>query len=189
MNSTELNPQKQLDLIEQTITKTKENLSRHSYDFLFWGWLTSLTALINFFGLNFTPIAEKNYLIWAITPLLGGIFIVFRYSKTIAQQKTHLEYFLQHPWMVIGGVFILFTLSIFFINIISPWTFFPVIAGIGALVSGFTLRFAYLNFGGMLLICFPFISLLVNNEWNMLLYAIVIFFAFVLPGYALKRAH
>ena len=94
---------------------------------------------------------------------------------------------MQQLWIVIGGVMILFSLSSFFVPI-KPLFFFPVLAGIGTLVSGLVLRFRLLIFGGVLLLLFPFIALQLSDSWNMLLYGLVVFVSFALPGYTLRKA-
>ncbi|MGY8947637.1 MAG: hypothetical protein ACKVJM_04550 [Flavobacteriales bacterium] len=45
MKTEQTTPREQLDLIQQTIAQAKENLSNHSYDFIFWGWLVSISAM------------------------------------------------------------------------------------------------------------------------------------------------
>ena len=189
MSSKHLTPEQQLNLIETTLAKTRENLSHYSFDFLFWGWLIFCTALLNFIGLNYTELGVKSYFIWGINPLLGGLFVAIYHSKQsrVKTNKTHFEFFMQQLWIVIGSVMILFSLSSFFVPI-KPLFFFPVLAGIGTLVSGLVLRFRLLIFGGVLLLLFPFIALQLSDSWNMLLYGLVVFVSFALPGYALRKA-
>ena len=189
MSSKQLTPEQQLNLIETTLAKTRENLSHYSFDFLFWGWLIFCTALLNFIGLNYTELGVKSYFIWGVSPLLGCLFVANYHSKQsrVKTNKTHFEFFMQELWIVIGSVMILFSLSSFFIPI-KPLFFFPVLAGIGTLVSGLVLRFRLLIFGGVLLLLFPFIVLQLSDSWNMLLYGLVVFVSFALPGYALRKA-
>lgn len=187
MKTTELSPQEQIQLIEKTIYQAKDNLKRYSFEYLFWGWLTSLTALVNFIGLNYTSFGEYSYFVWVITPLSGWVYLVFHYRKVVreARQKTHIEYFLQQLWIVLGGVMLFFSGLSFFLSL-SPLFFFPVLTGVGTLVSGKVLRFRLLILGGALLLLFPLIIQFVASQWHMLFYGVAILVAFVLPGYALK---
>ena len=189
MADTSLSPQKQLQLIEKTIDKAKENLCNYSFDFLFWGWLVFLTASLNFIGLKFTPFEQYSYLIWAITPLMGGIHIANHHRKRAKKKRivTYLEFFLGKLWIVLGSVMILSGFFSFFINL-KPLLFIPVIAGIGTLVSGLVLRFRLLTLGGFLLFCNPFLSQLLPPSWSILLYGIIVFIAFAIPGYVLKSS-
>jgi hypothetical protein len=178
----------QLDLIEQTIAQAKENLSNHSFAFIFWGWLVSLTALLNYVLLTYSSLEDYSYFIWPITMIMGLVYII-RYYKTVektASHRTHLEYFLSRMWMVIGIVLILFSFATPFIRL-NPWFFFPLVAGIGTIVSGVVLKFNPLIIGGIVLLGFPFYCVLVEGSYLMLLYAIVIMISYLLPGYALKR--
>ena len=47
MKTEQTTPRERLDLIQQTIAQAKENLSNHSYDFIFWGWLESTRPIAN----------------------------------------------------------------------------------------------------------------------------------------------
>jgi uncharacterized membrane protein len=180
-------PKEQLDLIEKTISQAKVNLSNHSFDFIFWGWLVSLTALSNFLFLTFTSLGNKSYLIWPLSAVIGFIAIYFRYSKAaiVESHKTHIEYFIARMWMVIGSVIILLSIASPFIKI-QPWLLFPVLAGIGTLVTGVVLKFNPLSFGGIVLITFPFYSILATGSSIVLLYAVVIVVSYLIPGYLLK---
>ena len=189
MPTKQLTPEQQLNLIETTLAKTRENLSHYSFDFLFWGWLIFITATLNFIGLNMATLGPKSYFIWGISPLIGGLYVANYHRKQarIKTNKTYFEFFLQQLWIVLGSVMILFSLSSFFIPFKSLF-FFPVLAGVGTLVSGLVLRFRLLVLGGVLLLLFPFVSLFVAPSWNMLLYGLIVFVSFALPGYSLRKA-
>ena len=59
MTKNDFSPEKQLQLIEETIAQAKENLAKHSFPFVFWGWLVSLTALVNHLLLTFSSLGGK----------------------------------------------------------------------------------------------------------------------------------
>ena len=188
MKKEQSSAQEQLELIEQTIAKAKENLSNHSFAFIFWGWLVSFSAVLNYVLLEFSELGNKSYIIWPFAMAIGAGFIIL-YYKNIGNTKshqTHLEYFLSQMWMVIGGILVLFSIGIPFINI-NPWVIFPLIAGIGTLVSGFVLKFNPLILGGIVLLGFPLYSALVSGSSLLLLYAAVIIISYLIPGYALKH--
>jgi len=188
MTTSNLSPEKQLQLIQSTIAQAKENLSKHSFPFLFWGWLVSITALINFLLLSYSSFGEKSYLIWPVSMVIGAIYIVLYYRKAEKTERhlTHLEYFLSRLWMVLGAILLLFSFCITFIDL-SPWIFFPFIAGLGTVISGVVLKFTPLSLGGILGLAFPFSSANVGKETLLLLYAMVIIVAYLVPGYLLKR--
>lgn len=188
MTTNPLSPEKQLALIEKTIAQAKENLSKHSFPFLFWGWFVCLTSLLNYFLLRFSSLGDKSYLVWPISMLAGALCFVLYYRKTEKTQRhlTHLEYFLSRMWTVLGLVLLLFSIGIAFIDL-NPWFFFPFIAGLGTVISGVVLRFTPLTLGGLLLLAFPFFSSAVNGDVLLLLYAGIILVAYLIPGYLLKR--
>lgn len=188
MTTSGLSPEKQLQLIQSTIAQAKENLSKHSFPFLFWGWLVSISALINFLLLSYSSFGEKSYLIWPVSMVIGAIYIVLYYRKAEKTERhlTHLEYFLSRLWMVLGAILLLFSFCITLIDL-NPWFFFPFIAGLGTVISGVVLKFTPLSLGGILLLAFSFFSANIGKETLLLLYAMVIIVAYLVPGYLLKR--
>ena len=88
--------------------------------------------------------------------------------------------------MVLGAILLLFSFCITLIDL-NPWFFFPFIAGLGTVISGVVLKFTPLSLGGILLLAFSFFSANVGKETLLLLYAMVIIVAYLVPGYLLKR--
>ena len=70
----------------------------------------------------------------------------------------------------------------------KPLVFLSLVVGIGTVVSGVVLKFKPLILGGIVLIGFPFYSVLVSESVLLLLYATVIMISYLVPGYALKRS-
>ena len=188
MTTKHLSPEKQLQLIQKTIAQAKENLGKHSYPFIFWGWFVSLTALVNYLLLVFSSLGGKSYLIWPISIVLGAVSMAFYYRKAEKTERhlTHLEYFLSRLWIVFGLILLLFSVGIGFMDI-DPWFFFPFIAGLGTVVSGVVLKFTPLTLGGIVLLTFPFYSATVSDNSMLLLYAAAIVVSFLIPSYLLKR--
>jgi hypothetical protein len=188
MKTEQTTPREQLDLIEQAIAQAKENLSNHSYDFIFWGWLVSISAILNYVLLAYSSLGNQSYLIWPITMSIGSIGVFWYYLKREKKKshKTHLEYFLSSLWMVLGGVLILLSLATPFVDL-NPWFLFPLLVGVGTLVSGVVLKFRPLVIGGIVLLGFPFYSIFVSGSSVLLLYAAVIIVSYLVPGYLLKR--
>jgi hypothetical protein len=118
MTTKHLSPEKQLQLIEETIAQAKENLSKHSYPFIFWGWFVSLTALVNYLLLVFSSLGGKaisfgpSRLFWV---LFQSAFYYRKAEKT-ERHLTHLEYFLSRLWIVFGLILLLFTVGIGFMR-------------------------------------------------------------------------
>ena len=188
MKTEQTTPREELDLIEQAIAQAKENLSNHSYDFIFWGWLVSISAIINYVLLAYSSLGNQSYLIWPITMTIGSIGVFWYYLKREKKKshKTHLEYFLSSLWMVLGGVLILLSLATPFVDL-NPWFLFPLLLGVGTLVSGVVLKFRPLVIGGIVLLGFPFYNIFVSGSSVLLLYAAVIIVSYLVPRYLLKR--
>lgn len=188
MKTNVFDPQEQLEIISQTIAKAKENLSEHSFAFIFWGWLVSLTALFTYVLLVYSSLGNLSYLSWPITTLMGFATMLIHYRKKEKKKKhqTHIEYFLSKLWIVIGCVIIFFSFTFDFLKF-NPWFFFPIIVGIGNAVTGAVLKFKPLIFSGFVLLSFPLYSVLVSKQDLLVLYAGVVIVSYLIPGYLLKN--
>ena len=183
-------PQEQFEIISQAIAKAKENLKKHSFAFILWGWLVSLTSLLTYFLMAYSSLGNLSYLAWPITTLLGfvGMLMYYRKKEKKKKHETHIEYFLSKLWAIIGCVILFFVILMPFAEIkINPWVLFPVTVGIGTAVSGAVLKFNPLTFGGVFLLAFPVYSVLVPKESLLVLYAGVIVISYLIPGYLLKN--
>lgn len=183
-----LSPKESLDIISDAIQKTKENIKEQSFYYLVWGWLCAIAAIMNYFILNFTTF-KYPYLPWAILMPLGGI-ITMVYSIKYYKYKsyeTYLNVFLKYLWIVLGVSFIL-TVFISLILKISPTVFVLLLAGIGTLISGLTMKFKPLIWGGILFIVFSLTSIFVDDSLKLLIYAVAIIIGYLIPAYILKRS-
>jgi len=186
-NSERLNPNESLDIISDAIQKTKENIKEQSFYYLLWGWLASIAAIMNYIILNFTDFTY-HWLSWAILMPLGGI-VTMVYSIKNNKQKsyeTYLDVFLKYLWISIGVSFIL-AVFISLILKISPAIFVLLLAGIGTLISGLTMKFKPLILGGILFFVFSLTSVFVDDSFKLLIFAIAITIGYLTPAYILKR--
>jgi len=72
----------QIQLINDAINKTKENLKESSFNFIFWGLLI---AILSFFHYSFPEIVQKHVystmLYWVLIPVLGMITTIVHNVK------------------------------------------------------------------------------------------------------------
>ena len=187
-NAERLNPKESLDIISDAIQKTKENIKEQSFYYLLWGWLVPIAAIMNYLILNFS-VFKYPYLPWAILMPLGGI-ITMVYSIKYYKYKsyeTYLSVFLKYLWIVLGVSFIL----IVFISLIlkvSPTILTLLLAGIGTLISGLTMKFKPLIWGGILFFLFSLTSIFVDDSLKLLINAIAVIIGYLIPAYILKSS-
>ena len=96
--------QEQIELINDTINKTKENLKSSSFGFVLWG---TLIAMLSFFHHVFPEIVQQTrystLLYWVLIPVLGMIFTVIYNIKK--RKKTGYETHIGRALKIIWGVF------------------------------------------------------------------------------------
>ena len=183
---TELNPRESLELIAETIAKTKENFKYQSFYYLLWGWLVAGASLFQYVLINFTEF-EMNYLPWPILMFIGAIISIIysiRLGRTI-QIETYLGSFIKHLWIVLGISF--FCMLFICIKLeITPTSSVLLLAAIGTMVSGLTMKFKPLIFGGIIFAIFSIVTLYFSGSEQLVLNAIAIVLGYLIPGYLLK---
>jgi hypothetical protein len=183
---TELNPRESLELIAETIAKTKENFKYQSFYYLIWGWLVAGASLFQYILIEFTEF-EMNYLPWPILMSIGAIITIIYSIRLgrVMQTETYLGSFIKHLWIVLGVSFI------FMLFISIKLEFWPapgvlLLAGIGTMVSGLTMKFKPLIFGGIIFAVFSILTLYFRGPEQLLLNGVAIILGYLIPGYLLK---
>jgi len=185
---TELNPKESLELIAEIIAKTKENFKYQSFYYLIWGWLVAGASLFQYILIKFTDF-EMNYLPWPILMSIGAIITIIYSIRLgrIMQTETYLGSFIKHLWIVLGVSFI------FMLFISIKLEFWPapgvlLLAGIGTMVSGLTMKFKPLIFGGIIFAIFSIVTVYFTGPEQLVLNSIAIILGYLIPGYLLKNS-
>ncbi|MFA7326000.1 MAG: hypothetical protein WC121_04995 [Candidatus Kapaibacterium sp.] len=176
-----------IDIISESILNAKENLKSQSFFYLFWGWLTIVSSLADYALLKSGEL-KWHFLPWIIIMPIGGI-ITSVVSKKKDKEKgfrTHLEVFLKSMWIVIAFSMLVVVYISVYIGI-NPVVLTLLIAGMGTLVSGLTMKFKPLVFGGVVFFVISLTTLYINNENAYLLYALAIAIGYLIPAYKLKN--
>lgn len=187
-NTGQLNPTESLNIISKAISQTKENIKGQSFYYIMWGWIIAIAAFCNYILTTYTDF-RHDYLPWLILVPIGWI-VSITYSiknERTKQYQTYFELFLKHLWIVLG---ISFIVSVF-ISIalkIHPTIFVLLLAGIGTLVSGLTMKFKPLTIGGLLFFVFAVTSIFVDKSTVLLLNTIAIVTGYLIPAYLLKKS-
>lgn len=183
-----LSPEESLEIISTAIQQTKENFKEQSFYYLVWGWLVTITALIDYSISNFTTI-ERSYLSWMIATPIGWIicYIYFKRQNRKHLYETYIDSFLKYLWIVIGSS-LLFSIFISIRLEIQPIIFILISVGTGTLVSGLIMKFNPFIAGGILFFFFAILSLYINPSVLMLIYAVAIFVGYLIPAYILKKS-
>jgi len=179
--------QDQIQLINDTINKTKDHLKESSFNFIFWGLLI---AVLSFFHYVFPEIVQQtNYsilLYWVLIPVIGMIItVVYNIKKRV---KVGYETYMGRTLKIIWGVFNISWILLVFISFekkINPTESILFLLGVMVLITGLLIRFKPLSFGGIsVIICSILCVFTPNNSW-LLLNGIAAVLGLLIPGISL----
>jgi len=187
-NSKELSPGESLDIISEAIGRTKENIKGQSFYYIMWGWIITIASFSHYILTSFTDF-KLHYLPWLILIPLGWIFSITYgiKSEKVRPYESYFDSFLKYLWVVLGVSFIIAV----FISVslrINPTALVLLLAGIGTLVSGLTLKFKPLSIGGVFLFAFAIASLFVDQSIILLINTIAVIVGYLIPAYLLKNS-
>ena len=179
--------QEQIQLINDTINKTKENLKSSAPNFIFWGALIAVMSLIHYGFPDFVQQTRYSALIyWAATPVIGMVLTVIYNIKT--RKQTGYETHIGRTLKIIWGVFNVAWMLLIVISILknqNPVDSILFLLGVVLTMTGLLIRFKPISFGGLVVIACS-VLLVYNPEVNSLLInGIAAFLGLLLPGLAL----
>ncbi|RLD65244.1 MAG: hypothetical protein DRI95_09140 [Bacteroidetes bacterium] len=180
--------QDSLKLISEMLENTKARFNENGFFYLLWGWLVLIASLLHF-TLLYTDF-QHPYIGWPVIMMGGGIvsgIAGYRKGKD-AKVSTFIDRSMIFLW--IG--FVISLLILFAIVIIGhiKWHLLSILIialyGLPTFVSGGILKFKPLIYGALACWVLAIISLFVQEEYVILLSAISVIFAYLIPGYMLK---
>ena len=182
-----MNHSEQLNLINEAINKTKEQLKPSSINFIFWGLLISMMSLIHY---SFPEFIQKtvysSILFWTIIPIIGMIINIIYNIKVGVRLgfETHIGRALKLVW----GVFNIAWLMIVVLSIFkkqNPVQEILFLLGVVLLISALLIRFTPLIIGGIgVLSCSILITVLPSVN-DLLINAVATFVGLFIPGISL----
>ena len=182
-----LEPNESIELIQRFIEKNKDDMKGQSFYFLLWGSLVAFSCLGHYIMIQFLEM-NRSYLIWPVVMGIGVIatlWYVFKFERS-KKIESHSDGFLKHLWMVVGISFIPAVL-ISLLQGQSPVANALLLAGIGTLITGLTLRFRPLTIGGLIFLASAVYASFLSNEDGLLLNAVALVFGYIIPALLLKK--
>lgn len=180
-------PQQSLRLIETMIHKVRSDISANRFYFLFWGWLTFLAILSQFF-LKVVVQYPHHYIVW--TAIIPAVIITLLYANRHSRRTytTYVGDSMKYLWLGIGVSF--FVLSFVISNSTGGWLiaypFFILFYGLGTFVSGMFLKFKPLIIGGVFNWVLACICVLLPYDYQLLTAAAAILTSYIIPGHLLQ---
>ncbi len=185
---TKLTNEESLGIIHQMIATSKNNLKDNSFFFLLWGWLVLAASLSHFVLLQLQW--SYAFLPWPILMNLGVIISIvagYRMGKK-TKVMSHIDKMMIYLWYGFLAV-ILILISMALLGRLNWITVYPtiiVLYGLGTFVSGGVLKFKPLILGGIACWLIAITAFFVQPQYVLLLTALSIIMAYLIPGYLLK---
>jgi hypothetical protein len=185
---TNLTQDQSLKIIYEMIETSKNNLKDNSFFYLLWGWLVLAASLIHF-ALLYVPY-KYAFLPWPILMTAGAIASAVAGYRIGSKSKvmTHVDKMIIYLWY--GFLIVVTTLIVMTVLGFMTWGVTnPIIIsmyGLGTFVSGGALKFKPLIIGGIGAWVIAVIAFMVPMQYVLLLTALSIVIAYLIPGYMLK---
>ena len=177
-----------LQIIREMITTSKGNIRDNSFFYLLWGWLVLVASLSHYTMIRMG--VEQSYLVWPV--LMGAGFVIsivagFRIGKR-SVVITIVDKAIIYLWWAFTVVLIIIFLMAGLQKISWPAVYPIIIAmyGMGTFVSGGILKFRPLILGGIASWVISVVAFFVAPVNVLLLTALSIVIAYLVPGYILK---
>jgi hypothetical protein len=176
--------QEQIELINDTINKTKENLKSSSFSFIIWG---TLIAVLSFFHHTFPEIVQITYystlLYWVLIPVLGMIITVIYNIKK--RKKTGYETHIGRTLKIIWGVFNISWILLVLISVEknqNPTESILFLLGVIIFITGLLIRFKPFSIGGVSVIICSIVCVYNPDESWLLINGIASVLGLLVPG-------
>lgn len=186
-NENDFSPEQSLQLIEGMINKAKNRFSDDSFLYLLWGWVVFICSVVHFLLLKFQW-AKQPEMIWLLTWVTVVVQIIYlvkqRKKETV---KTYTDEVINYLWVTFG-------ISMFLVSFIlskqNSWILlYPIVLllyGIPTFLTGVIMKFMPLKIGGISCWLLCIIATLIPPVYTLLLLAIAMMMAWIIPGYLLK---
>ena len=177
-----------MELITSMINRAKNNFSERGLLYLIWGWVILFCCVVNFTGEYFFHI-DNIYFIWLLADVvaIGQVFYLRRKWKS-ERLKTYTGEINGYVWMVF---LISLVLMVFICNVMKlPAVINPLLLvfyGMPTFLSGIILKFRPLITGAVICWVLAIISPFIGTQFSILLIALAIIIAWLIPGYLLKQ--
>jgi len=182
-----MNHSEQLNLINEAINKTKEQLKPTSINFIFWGLLISMMSLIHYSFPEFIQkTAYSSILFWTIIPIIGMIITIIYNIKVGVRLgfETHIGRALKLVWGVFNIAWLLIVvLSIFKKQ--NPVEEILFLLGVILLITALLIRFSPIIVGGIAVIACSVLITLSTGVNVLLINAVATFVGLFIPGLSL----
>ncbi len=189
-NNNNLSAEESLAIIEGMINKAKNKFSDGSFLYLLWGWVIFACSLGHFLMIKFKLFKEPE-MVWMLT----WAAVIFQIIYLVKQQKketvkTYTDEIINYVWMCFGFSMMVVT---FVLGRSESWIILYSIVlmlyGMPTFLSGAIMKFTPLKVGGIICWVLSVISTFVSPLYVLLLLALAVVVAWIIPGYLLRAKY
>lgn len=178
-----------LKIIQEMIITAKGNLRENSFFYLLWGWLVLAACLLHYLLLQVGW--AYAFLPWPVLMTAGGVASVVAGVRMGRRSRvvTHVDKMMTYLWTGFTVVLLLM-ISMALLQKLSWTGVYPLIIamyGLGTFVSGGALKFKPLIVGGIASWIIALVAFMVPVQFILLLTALSVIVAYLVPGYMLKN--
>jgi len=189
----ELSPQASLQLIEGMLNQAKNRFSDNSFLYLLWGWVIFFSSIGHFILLKADWFKHPE-VIWMSTWVAVILqIIVMRKQQQKETVKTYADEIMGYIWSAFGISGFCLAVIIFGWRSVITWpvsySLILMLYGIPTFLSGAVMRFKPLMIGGVGCWILAMISAFVPTLYILLLLALAVVMAWIIPGYLLKAKY
>jgi hypothetical protein len=182
-----------LALIESMINKAKNQFSENGHLYLLWGWVVFICSLGQYLGMRILKIQESYY-VWILT-WVAVIYMIIYLVKNKKKRRvvTYTDELLGAIWiafsivMCLSGFILGQTMGTRFYELLNP--IYLTIYGMPTFISGVVLKFRPLKTGAAVCWVLAVLSTFIPVTEHLLLIAIAMVAAWIIPGYLLKQRY
>lgn len=186
----EMTESESMQLITSMINKAKNLYSETGLFYLIWGWVILFCCLTQFVSDHFFH-NPKGSFVWLLIYVVL-IFQIFykRKANKLRTTKTYTREINEFVWI---AFFICLMLTIFICSsfkkfeLINPLLL--ILYGMPTFLSGIIIKFRPLIIGGICCWSLAFISPFINIEYHVLLSAVAVIAAWIIPGHLLRNKY
>ncbi len=189
----QLSPEASLQIIEGMLNQAKNKFSDNSFIYLLWGWVIFFCSTGHFLLLQ-TNWFEHPEIIWMATwiAVIMQIVVMARQKKK-ETVKTYADEIISYIWSAFGvsGFCTMFIIVGWKsqMNWSVSYSLILMLYGIPTFLSGAVMRFKPLMIGGICCWSLSIISTFTPTLYVLLLLALAVVAAWIIPGYLLKAKY
>jgi hypothetical protein len=185
-NNQTMSAQESLDLISKSILATKHNWSEQSFFYYLWGVGIALACFLNYALIQLQIHSLIGYIWMAVIAICVGMSI-YKGSQQNTNGSITWEYeLLTNVWKVIGVSFFI-TMFISSKFNLSPSILSLMLCGMGTTISGTTMKFKPLIYGGIVLFISSMICIFIPMNESLLVNGFALILGYLIPAKMLSK--